>query len=123
VDHELEPRGQFYWKLCRLRAFQNSVHIVRGATPVPAQTNAIAHHAACLDIFTVGIHGGQPVDGREYGNSSVLSIEHSISEHHNHLGTLANQRLECTIEIAGRTGIDWHKTESKRVCCRLGASS
>src|SRR6266540_2306745 len=79
VDQQFQFYGLLDRKIGRSRAFEDLVHVHRGAPEIFEQAGAIAHQAACLGVFANAGDRRQPIVCRQLGDLGGPLIKKSIA--------------------------------------------
>src|SRR5262245_28772055 len=99
IDHQVEFRRLLDRQVAGLGAFEDLIHIRRGAAEKIGKVLAVAHQPARHHVFPLPEHRRQPICQREFGNSPTLSEENSVARYYERLHPRLGECSECTLGL------------------------
>src|SRR5215470_12967332 len=88
IDDELKLHRTLYWEVGWLGAFQDFVHISRGAAEKVSVNRCVRHQAAGIHIVRRGVHPRQLILSRELHDTVSVRISERLGQRDESLGTL-----------------------------------
>ncbi len=101
IDEELKLLRLLYREIGGLGAFQDFVHIRRGAAEQVGDAHGIDHKAAFFDKFCTGVCRREPVFYRKFQNLCSVRVEDEARKHEDCVSTLLGCGAECSLNILG----------------------